>query len=40
MKNFLTGMRMMTIMHNGKDFKRGKKDRYNDVDDNNSVQER
>ena len=25
MKNFLTGMRMMTIMHNSKDFKKGKK---------------
>ena len=25
MKNFLTGMRMMTIMHNVKDFKRGKR---------------
>ena len=25
MKNFLTGMRMRTIMHNSKDFKKGKK---------------
>ena len=30
----------MTIMHNGKDFKRGKEDKYNDVGDNISVQER
>ena len=40
MKNFLTGMRMRTIMHNSKDFKKGKKDRCNDVGDNNSIQER
>ena len=40
MENFLTGMRMMMIMHNSKDFKKGKKDRCNDVGDNNSIQER
>ena len=40
MENFLTGMRMMMIMHNSKDFKKGKKDKCNDGGDNNSIQER
>ena len=40
MKNFLTGMRMMTIMHNGKDFKRGKEDKCNEFGDNDQVQVR